>query len=145
MRFWDASAIVPLLTAQSTSAAASRLWREDSSLVVWWGTAVECVSALTRLARERKISPSESAEAMRRLQSFAGAWSEIEPSIPLRDIAIRIMGSHSLRAADALQLAAAVFWREQTGAMIPVVTFDQRLLAAAQAERLPTIGQERRS
>ena len=41
---------------------------------------------------------------------------------------------------DALQLAAAVFCRNESGSPVPVVSFDTRLLAAARAENLPTFG-----
>jgi predicted nucleic acid-binding protein len=142
LRFWDASAIVPLLAHQSTTAFASRLWRDDPSVVVWWVTPIECVSALGRLLRERAIEPAAFATAMRRLSAFAGVWAEVEPSGTLREIAIRLLRLYPLRAADALQLAAAVTYRDQSGAAIPVVSFDSRLVAAAQAENLPTIGEE---
>jgi len=140
LRFWDASAIVPLLTAQAATDQAMRLWREDSSVVVWWATMIECASALGRLTRERKITREESSAAAQRLRSLAAAWSEIEPSNALREVAVRLVDCYPLRAADALQLAAAVFWHEQAGLAIPVVSFDDRLLAAARAEKLVTIG-----
>ena len=142
MRFWDASAVVPLLTAQAASDRAMRLWREDASVVVWWATVVECASALGRLARARDITRAEGSAAMQRLRSLAAAWSEIEPSNALREVAARLVDCYPLRAADALQLAAAVFWRDQAGMAIPVVSFDERLLAAAHAEKLVTIGRE---
>ena len=53
MKFWDASAIVPLLVAESTTQSLQALARRDSDLLVWWGSQVECASALARLERER--------------------------------------------------------------------------------------------
>ena len=51
MRFWDTSAIVPLLVAEEMTSAALGALREDAQMYVWWGTGVECVSAIARLER----------------------------------------------------------------------------------------------
>ena len=51
MRFWDASALVPLLVAQSASARMRRAYRVDPEVVVWWGTKVQCDSAVARLEK----------------------------------------------------------------------------------------------
>jgi hypothetical protein len=54
MRFWDASAIVPLLTSESTTAALLSLIEEDPSMLVWWASEVECASAIARLERDTR-------------------------------------------------------------------------------------------
>ena len=48
-----------------------------------------------------------------------------------RKSAIRILRVHPLRAADALQLAAAIAAAEDNPATLPFVTFDDRLGQAA--------------
>jgi hypothetical protein len=50
--FWDASAIVPLLVEEPTSKGLMARRTADPTMVVWWGTPAECVSALCRLERE---------------------------------------------------------------------------------------------
>jgi len=52
MRFWDASAILPLCLQEPRTAVLRTLIDADSALVLWWGTPVECWSALARLRRE---------------------------------------------------------------------------------------------
>ncbi len=52
MRFWDTSAIVPLLVDQPRSHAIEATLAADDSLVVWWAAPVECASAIARLERE---------------------------------------------------------------------------------------------
>jgi len=54
VRFWDSSAIVPILVAESSSVAVMAEYERDPDLVVWWATEVECVSALARLEREQR-------------------------------------------------------------------------------------------
>ena len=48
MRFWDSSAIVPLLCQQRASGALFALHAAEPGLNVWAWTAVECLSALRR-------------------------------------------------------------------------------------------------
>jgi predicted nucleic acid-binding protein len=50
VKFWDASAIVPLLVAETTTERVQALAQRDPDMLAWWGSAVECASALARLA-----------------------------------------------------------------------------------------------
>ena len=46
MKFWDSSAVMPLLVEERASARFARIHAADPEIVVWWATEVECVSAL---------------------------------------------------------------------------------------------------
>jgi uncharacterized protein with PIN domain len=52
MRFWDASAIVPLLMTEPTTATMQAVAAQDPVVLVWWATEVECASAIARLERD---------------------------------------------------------------------------------------------
>jgi predicted nucleic acid-binding protein len=139
MRFWDSSAIVPLLVGEaSTDAVAAELER-DRVVVTWWATEVECVSALTRLEREEALEAVSLTAALRRLGTLAAAWHEVEPIPLVRATAVRLLRVHPLRAADALQLAAAIVVAEDSPSALPFVTLDERLAAAAEREAFPVI------
>jgi hypothetical protein len=43
VRYWDTSAIVPLLVDEATSDAVKDAFEADPLVVTWWGTAVECM------------------------------------------------------------------------------------------------------
>ena len=43
MKFWDPSAIVPLLVAEESTRPLQTLAAEDSAMPVWWGSTVECL------------------------------------------------------------------------------------------------------
>ena len=107
MRFWDSSALVPLLVRQATSRKLRSLYRADTAVVAWWGSCVECESAISRLEREGLLKARAALAARRRLDLFAVTWQEVQPVDTLRDVARRLLRVHDLRAADALQLAAA--------------------------------------
>jgi predicted nucleic acid-binding protein len=131
--FWDSSALVPLLITEAESAAVSQMLLDDNRVTVWWGTRVECISALLRRSRETGDSVAEQT-GRRALHLLSAAWAEIEPSIPLRLEAERLLAVHRLRAADALQLAAALVWADGSPSGRRVVCLDARLAQAARLE-----------
>jgi len=108
--FWDTSGIVPLCCFQPQSARARQTSRVYARQVVWWATAVEAVSSFNRLRREAHITPKEYRQALERLEHLRHLWNEIQPTEEVRHRAERLLSSHPLRAADALQLSAALVW-----------------------------------
>ena len=134
MKFWDASAIVPLLIAEPTTKAVQALAMSDPAMLVWWATEVECASALARLERDGALDTAGAAAAFDRLKRLAVGWHEIDASDSIRETAIRFSRVHPLRAADATQLAAAFVVAERRPASLEVVTLDERLAAAARKE-----------
>ena len=134
MKFWDSSALVPLLAAERRTRAVQALYARDTDVVVWWGTQVECASAIARLERDGALSPSEAAESFSRLDALAPSWMQIDPSDEIREYARRFLRVHTLRAADALQLAAALVAAERRPPTLSLVTCDDRLRDAAGKE-----------
>lgn len=128
--FWDSSALVPLCVHEATSRQAQSQLRK-SMPVVWWGTPVEVHSAIARLHRQGKLKDVEKQGALSRLALLGQGWREILPGDPVRDLAMRLMAGHELRAADSLQLAAALVWCQQRPARRIFVCADQRLSHAA--------------
>jgi uncharacterized protein len=139
MRFWDSSAVSPLLVPEAASERMTRLYRADQSQAVWWATSVECTSSIARREREG-LAPEAVRDAIASLSLVASAWLEVEPRSEIRTLAVRLLRSHVLRAADALQLAAAIWAAEHRPAALPFVTLDERLARAAEREGFPVIG-----
>lgn len=134
MTFWDSSALVPLFAAESRTSSMQSRYARDPEVVVWWGTLVECASAIARLEREGALSAANAAESFARLDALAPSWMQIEPSDEIRESARRLLRVHPLRAADALQLAAAVVAAERRPSTLAFVTGDGRLQDAAAKE-----------
>ena len=131
MAFWDASAIVPLCCSRAGTTRGRRLLRELGSMVVWWGTPIEVRSAFARLVRDGALTAAERGRAIRLLEQLRPSWDEIEPSERVRALAQELPERHGLRAADALQLAAALVWCRDSPSRRPFVCFDERLARAA--------------
>ena len=134
MRFWDASAIVPLLMAEPRTRSLQALARADPEMLVWWATEVECASAIARLERDGALTPVAASAAFERLTRLAGGWHEVDASDAVRETAIRLLRVHALRAADALQLGAAFMAAERRPTSLELITLDDRLAAAARKE-----------
>jgi len=109
-------------------------------MFVWWGSQVECVSALARLEREGVLDELTVSLALDRLRQLASTWQEIDASDALREAAVRFVRVHPLRAADALQLAAAYLASERRPSSLEFVTFDERLAIAARKEGFTVTG-----
>jgi predicted nucleic acid-binding protein len=134
MKFWDASAIVPLLIIESATKTLQGRAATDPAMLVWWATEVECASAIARLERDGALDAAAVNEAFDRLKRLGEGWHEVEPSDAVREAAVRFLRVHPLRAADALQLAAAFVAAERRPSTLDVVTLDERLAAAARKE-----------
>ncbi len=134
MKFWDASAVVPLCLRESHSPLVTRLATADDAIVVWWTTPIECYSAFARRRRDAVLTRAQEEQMRRVVAHLAADWTEIQPSHQVRDAAARALTLHSLSAADALQLAAALLWANGRPAHHDFVCLDQRLRDVANAE-----------
>jgi predicted nucleic acid-binding protein len=131
--FWDSSALVPVLLSEARSSDVVALLRSDRAPTIWWGSPVECQSALQRRRRENTLGAAALAEALARLERLAEDMDVVAPALNLRDAAGRALAAHPLRAADALQLAAALVW-SNGGSGEAFVCLDDRLRDAAARE-----------
>lgn len=134
MKYWDSSALVPLLFAETVSSRARDLHDDDPAIVTWWGSAIECISALARRERDDSLSPAELGLAIGRLRSAARSWTEVLASDELRDQSIRLLRVHPLRAADAIQLGAAIIAAQFQPGTLDFVSFDHNQRIAADKE-----------
>lgn len=134
MRYWDTSALVPLFVMEAASPAVRTLAIEDPVIATWWASSTECVSAIARQEREATLTPAQANTAMLRLVAAYRDWQIVEPVERVRRHAGRLLRTHDLRAADSLQLAAAITAAEEDPATLQFVTRDQRLALAASRE-----------
>jgi predicted nucleic acid-binding protein len=111
--FWDSSALVPLLVAEQRSGDVTTLIAEDKEMTMWWATPLECQSALYRRHREAPLETKVMAAATERMRAIVEHADTVSPTDEVRRRAARLVSVHPLRAADALQLAAALIWCEE--------------------------------
>ena len=133
MRYWDASALVPLCVLERTTARLRRLAAQDG-IVTWCLSAVEITSAIERRARERALDVKGRAEALANLALLVDSWTEVTAVAAVRDRAFRLLRTHGLRAADSLQLAAALVAVGDRAVGHQFMCTDARLCEAAARE-----------
>lgn len=139
MHFWDTSAIVPMLIDEPRTADVREVVTDDPVVVVWWGTAIECLSAIARREREGGLAASGADGARGVLEALRRAWHEVAPSEEVRERAAQLLLRQPLRAGDSLQLAAALTLARGRPREVGFCALDQRLRDAARREgfRLP--------
>ena len=139
MRFWDASALIALLVDEPVREAMFGHLEEDPEVLVWWGTPVEMMSALARGEREGHLAEPDVLEAQSAIGQLARVWHEILPTDMVRRTAQRLLRMHPLRAADSLQLAAALLACGHDPSTLEWVCLDDRLNVAVRREGFPVI------
>jgi hypothetical protein len=141
VRFWDSSAILPLLVEETSTPSALGFYANNPEIVAWWGTPVECASALEKLERDAKLDAAGVTQALSQLATLQAAWHEVQPMDGVRQVAQRLLRLHPLRAADSLQLAAALLACEHRPQGWQFVSLDARLSLAAEREGFSVIRQ----
>jgi predicted nucleic acid-binding protein len=140
VRFWDASALVPTFL-EEISTPQVRSWQAiDPGVTIWMMTVVELKSAIARKQRERPDLTELCKQAILSVRDAAATWVEIEDAAAARYHAERIIVNYPLRAADALQLGAALIAADGDPQSLELVTLDRRLAEAAQREGFPVLG-----
>ncbi len=136
MRYWDASALVPLVVAEAGSQSARKWLTDDPTVVTWAWTRIEVISSIERRTREGSLSREKRRHILRRFRNFADTWNEVTEVLAVRTRACALLARHPLRAADAAQLGAALLVNEQLPAALTFVSLDKRLSVAAEKEGL---------
>jgi predicted nucleic acid-binding protein len=125
--YYDTSAFVPILIAESSSNACQRLWSEADSVVTTRLLYVESAAALAQGLRTNRLTGSEHRSALRALDRHWLDFDVVEADHALIERAAQLTQLASLRGYDAVHCAAAEQVEEDD---LVVAAGDQRLLAA---------------
>ncbi|HSC25990.1 MAG TPA: type II toxin-antitoxin system VapC family toxin [Vicinamibacterales bacterium] len=134
MKFWDTSALVPLVVDETATPAMRALIERDPDVIVWMLTSVELLSTIGRLGRLSAgladLLPGVRHDVMDLFQR----WAAVTHVEGVRRRAERLVGVHPLSAADAMQLGAALMVAADQPETLDFVTLDRNLARAAQLE-----------
>ncbi len=137
MRFWDSSALVPLVFDDPSSKELRHLAAQDDAPVVWMLSSVEILSAIARVQRSsRGLDDVLSGERRDALDLVRRCRPVVQADV-VRQRAERLVSVHALAAADALQLAAALVVSREQPETLEFVTLDKVLARAALLEGFP--------
>jgi uncharacterized protein with PIN domain len=136
VRFWDASAVVPLVIEEPSTRLVSGWLDADPEMLLWGLTRLEIVSAVERRAREGALLLKDRTAALRRIDRIASAAYEVTDLLAVRTKSIALLGRYALRAADAAQLGAALVVADPDPVSLTMAVLDVRLADAAAREGL---------
>jgi predicted nucleic acid-binding protein len=140
VKFWDTSALAPAFVAEPSSRQVKRWLRDDPAVVVWMFTRVELAATIARRRSERPEMAVNWERSLREIAESSATWTEIAEAEAVRRKAEDVLQRHLLRAADALQIGAALIAADGDRSAVEFVTFDRRLAAAAAREDFAILG-----
>ncbi len=134
MRFWDSTAVIPLVVSEPESSTMKKLQGDGNGIVTWWTTPLECLAALERVRRQRGLGPELVHAVRSRLRELGSEWHQVLPSEAIIEHAERLLRTYPLRSTDAVQLAAAIVLSDGRPATLEFVSLDARLGDAVRQE-----------
>lgn len=134
MNFWDSSALLPLIIREPSSKKMLDL-KEDSEIILTWTlTPVEIISTLCRLQRMDQIDIAGFEKALKNWKNLEEGIYLIKDIEAVKQRATRLLRTHPLKAADALQLASALIACSDVTPPHSFVSLDKQLTHAAARE-----------
>lgn len=139
MRFWDASALVPLIVPEAGSDLVAEWLRADPEVAIWGWTRVELASAVERRSREGRLTRAGRRGALQRIERVANEAHEVLDLPAVRARAMAVLARHPVRATDAGQLGAALLIADPVPSSLSMVVLDRRLADAAEREGMDVL------
>ena len=129
--YLDASALVKRYVRERGSDDVNALMTAAVAVATALVSRAEVAAALARAARGRVLDEDAGQRARRKFQRDWADLARVPVTEALAARADSLAWSHGLRGYDAVQLAAALTWREAIGSDVVLATFDRELWRAA--------------
>jgi uncharacterized protein len=144
VRFWDTSALVPLVFDEPATEGARQLLSRDPDVAIWSLSSVELLSAVGRVGR-RAVGLADLVPSLRAASlDLVGRCAVVTDVDGARRRAERLVGVHPIAAADAMQIGAALVVCGDRPERLEFVTLDAQLARCAQLEgfrvMVPAVG-----
>jgi predicted nucleic acid-binding protein len=133
MRFWDTSALIPLMLEEAESGRMRQLLAEDGAIAIAPITPLEIASTLWRRQHAGLLRVDEHHDAESIFAELSARWNVVVQTHLVFNAALRLVTRHPLRTLDAMQLGAAMVLSYEP-ACLTLVTLDRDLADAARAE-----------
>ncbi len=139
IRYFDSSALAKRYVRAEGTTEVNR-WLREAHPATCRLTEAELSSAFARRVRDGTMSARARAAALDRMSVDFKKIHVVELVPALVSRVHELLARHPLRAADSLQLAAALLLANRIGSPIEFVVYDERLAKAARAEHLRVLG-----
>ena len=136
MKFWDASALVPLIIRDAATDLVRPWLEEDADMIVWSLTRLELVATVESYTRQGQLTARQRTIALARVERLAREAHEVSDISAVRTRALPLLARHALGPADAAQLAAALLVADPDPSSLTMAVLDRPLAEAAEREGL---------
>lgn len=136
--YFDTSVLVKCYVEESGSAQAVVLLRRHGVLTSALAP-IEISSALRRHQHQGQLSDREHAWILARFQRERPFWMMMEPDARVLAMAEDLAGSLPVKTLEAVHLASALTFQEETGLRIPFITADRQQHGAAAERKVATL------
>lgn len=134
MNFWDSSALVTLLIKEEKTKEVLDLFEKSDAILIWTLSPVEVCSTIHRLIRMGHLATERAEKVFRHWDELKNKFQLIQNIELVKSRALRVLRNHPLKAADSLQLAAALIACLEHPEGHSFVCLDTKLAAAASKE-----------
>jgi len=134
--YLDSSVLLRVILGQPN---ALRQWRRITRGIASALVEVECLRTLDRLRLARGFTDEDLAERREAVYRLLEAMEVVEVTYPVLARASQPLPT-ALGTLDAIHLATALLWKEQTGTDLTMATHDSALGVAAKASGLRVVG-----
>ncbi|MEX0806003.1 MAG: type II toxin-antitoxin system VapC family toxin [Candidatus Binatia bacterium] len=142
MIYLDTSALIKRFVNEKGSALAESLVQGKGAIATAKIAYAEIFACLTRKLREGNVSKTQYALACRQFERDWHAYLRVELGDDILLLARDLIQRHPLRGYDAVHLASALRLKIALGEEITFAAADERLLKAAEAEKLQFLNVE---
>lgn len=133
MKFWDTSALVPLITKEERTPDCQRIIGTDRNVAVSFITPLELTSTIWKRGR-RWIDQAAFRRSLFKIAEFESNWTNVDDAEDILKLARQLITLYVLRSSDAIQLAAALHLVDDHPEDLPFVSLDNDLRRAARSE-----------
>ena len=142
MNYLDTSALIKRFVAEKGSTLIQAIMTRRGPVATAKITYAEVYAGLTRRHREGDLSSGQYALACRQFETDWLAYIRIDLRDEILLLARDLIQRHPLRGFDAIHLASALSLKDTLDEEITFAAADDRLLRAAEAERLRALNVE---
>lgn len=143
MTYLDTSALIKRFVAEKGSPLIQIIVTQKGPVATAKIAYAEVYAGLTRKHREGYLAERQYALACRQFESDWRAYIRVDLRDEILLVARDLIQRHPLRGFDAIHLASALSLKNALGEDITFAAADERLLRAAEAERLRALHVER--
>ncbi|MBM4270346.1 MAG: type II toxin-antitoxin system VapC family toxin [Deltaproteobacteria bacterium] len=139
MNYFDTSALIKRFVEERGSDAVAALLAAEPMAATSVVAYAEVHAGLARKLRERALTTAGHRRTARAFDADWRAFLRVGVTEPVLALVPGLVRRHPLRGFDAIHLAAAVRLQRELAEAVHFVAADDRLLAAAEGERLKAL------